>query len=243
MPAVCPGVKPRLVSAASGIDGLASLWGGGKNVVETKPQGIHERAGLVALAGKSTPAQEGPSGYHLIKKVQLNGTGGWNYLAIDSESRRLFVSQDKHVIVLDADTGDVVGDIANTPGVHGAAIAEEFGHRFTSNGIANNVTVFDLKTLMTIDQAPTGKEPDAIIYDPSSHRVFAMNGDGSSATAIDAATGKVPGGPEFAAADGRGEVFVNIENKSAVAEIDSQTLKVTNQWRLTPCKSSSGIAI
>jgi DNA-binding beta-propeller fold protein YncE len=204
--------------------------------------------GLFALAG-STPAQEGASSYHLLKKVQLSGAGGWDYLSIDSQSRRLFISQDTHVIVLNADTGDVVGDIANTPGVHGVAVAAEFGHGFTSNGKDNNVTMFDLKTLMAIDHAPTGKEPDAIIYDPASHKVFAMNGDGNSATAIDAETGKVagtvtlPGGPEFAAADGRGRVFINIESKSEVAEIDSQTLKVTNRWPLAPCKSPSGMAI
>jgi DNA-binding beta-propeller fold protein YncE len=162
--------------------------------------------GLIALAG-TTPAQPGASGYHLAKTVKLDGPGGWDYLGIDPESRRLFISHDTHVVVLDADTGDVAGDIANTPGVHGVVIAEEFGRGFTSNGEANNVTVFDLKTLQTFGQAPTGKEPDAIVYDPASHRVFTLNAEGS-ATAIDAATGKVartvslPGRPEFAAADG-----------------------------------------
>jgi len=203
--------------------------------------------GLIALAG-TTPAQQGASGYHLAKTVKLDGPGGWDYLGIDSESRRLFISHDTHVVVLNADTGDVAGDIANTPGVHGVAIAAEFGRGFTSNGKANNVTVFDLKTLQTIDQAPTGKDPDAIVYDPASHRVFTMNGEGS-ATAIDAATGKVagtvklPGRPEFAVADGHGGVFVNIESRSELAEIDSRMLKVTNQWPLAPCKSPSGMAM
>ena len=203
--------------------------------------------GLIALAG-TTPAQQGASGYHLAKTVKLDGPGGWDYLGIDSESRRLFISHDTHVVVLDADTGDVAGDIANTPGVHGVAIAAEFGRGFTSNGKANNVTVFDLKTLQTIGQAPTGKDPDAIVYDPASHRVFALNADGS-ATAIDATTGKVagtvklPGRPEFAAADGYGEVFVNIESRSELVEIDSRMLKVTNQWPLAPCKSPSGMAM
>jgi DNA-binding beta-propeller fold protein YncE len=204
--------------------------------------------GLVALAG-NPQAQEGTSGYHLIKTVKLSGTGGWDYLAIDPENRNLFVSQDTHVIVLAADTGDVVGDIANTPGVHGAAIATEFGHGFTSNGKTNSVTIFDLKTLKMIGNVPTSEDPDGIIYDPASHRVFTMNGDSHSATAIDAATGKVagtvalPGGPEFAAADGHGKVFVNIETKSELAEIDSQALRVTNHWPLAPCKSPSGLAI
>jgi hypothetical protein len=130
--------------------------------------------GLLALAG-STPAQQRASGYHLIKTVKIEGPGGCDYLGIDSQNRRLFISHATHVVVLDADTGAVTGDIADTPGVHGVAIAAEFGRGFTSNGGANNVTIFDLKTLKTIDQAPAGKDPDAIIYDPSSHRVFAMN--------------------------------------------------------------------
>jgi DNA-binding beta-propeller fold protein YncE len=132
--------------------------------------------------------------------------------------------------------------------VHGVAVAAEFGRGFTSNGEANNVTIFDLKTLKKIDQAPTGKEPDAIAYDPVSHRVFTMNAEGS-ATAIDAATGKVagtvklPGRPEFAVADGHGDLFVNIESRSELAEIDSQMLKVTSHWPLAPCKSPSGMAM
>jgi DNA-binding beta-propeller fold protein YncE len=203
--------------------------------------------GLIALAG-STLAQQGSSGYHLTKTVKVDGPGGWDYLAIDSSSRRLFISHDTHVVVLNADTGDVVGDIADTPGVHGVAIAADFGRGFTSNGEANNVTIFDLKTLKKIDQAPTGKEPDAIAYDPVSHRVFTMNAEGS-ATAIDAATGKVagtvklPGRPEFAVADGHGDLFVNIESRSELAEIDSQMLKVTGHWPLAPCKSPSGMAM
>jgi hypothetical protein len=204
--------------------------------------------GLIGLAS-GQPPEEGASGYHLIKTVKLGGTGGWDYLAIDPENRKLFVSQDTHVIVVDPDTGDVVGDIPNTPGVHGVAVAAEFGHGFTSNGDTNNVTIFDLKTLKMIDHAPTSDDPDAIIYDPASHRVFTMNGDSHSATAFDAATGKVagavalPGGPEFAAADGHGKVFANIESKSELAEIDSQALKVTNHWPLAPCKSPSGLAM
>jgi DNA-binding beta-propeller fold protein YncE len=204
--------------------------------------------GYIALAG-GQPPQEGASGYHLIKTVKLSGSGGWDYLSIDAENRKLFVSQETHIIVVHPDTGEILGEVANTPGVHGVAVAAEFGHGFTSNGDTNNVTMFDLMTLKMIDKAPTSNDPDAIIYDPASHRVFTMNGDSHSATAFDAATGKVagtvalPGGPEFATADGHGKVFVNIETKSELAEIDSQALKVTNHWPLAPCKSPSGMAI
>jgi len=204
--------------------------------------------GLITLAG-STLAQQGPSGYHLIKTVKIDGPGGWDYLAIDSESRRLFISHDTHVVVLNADTGDVAGDIAGTPGVHGVAIASDLGRGFTSNGDGNNVTIFDLKTLKPIGQVPTGKEPDAIVYDPASHRVFTMNAGSGTATAIDAAAGKVagttklPGKPEFAVADGHGSVFVNIRSKSELAELDSRMMKVTGEWPLAPCKSPSGMAM
>jgi DNA-binding beta-propeller fold protein YncE len=203
---------------------------------------------LIALAG-SALGQAGPSGYHLVKTVKLPGAGGWDYLAIDPQGRRLFVSRGAHVAVLNADTGDIVGDIADTPGVHGIALAAEFGRGFTSNGEANNVTIFDLKTLKAVGHVPTGKEPDAIVYDPASHRVFAMNADGASSTAIGAETGmvageiKLPGGPEFAVADGHGSVFVNIRRKSELVEIDSQNLKLTHEWPLAPCKSPSGLAM
>jgi DNA-binding beta-propeller fold protein YncE len=204
--------------------------------------------GLISLAG-STSAQQGPSGYHVSKTVKLVGPGGWDYLAIDSDGRKLFIARDSHVAVLNADTGDTAGDFAGTPGVHGVAIATDLGRGFTSNGRANNVTIFDLKTLKPVGQVPTGKEPDAIVYDPASRRVFAMNGGSHNATAIDAATGKVdgtvkfPGSPEFAVADGHGAVFVNIKNKSALTKIDSRSLKVTNEWSLAPCESPSGLAI
>lgn len=204
---------------------------------------------VIKLAG-ARPPQEGAVKYHLIKTVNLSPKGGdWDYLSMDPENRRLFVSQDDHEIVLNLDTDEIVGDIPKTPGVHGVAVADEFNRGFTSNGDSNNVTIFDLKTLKMIGQAPTSNDTDAIIYDPASHRVFTMNGDSHSSTVIDAATGKVagtialPGGPEFAAADGKGKVFANIETKSEVAEIDSQTLKITNLWPLAPCKSPSGMAI
>ena len=204
--------------------------------------------GLISLSGIAL-AQQKSSGYHLVKTVKIEDPGSWDYLTIDPQNRRLFISHGIHVVVLDADSGNVTGDIPDTPGVHGVAIAPDLGRGFTSNGMSNNVTIFDLKTLKKIGEAPAGKDPDAIIYDPFSHRVFAFNRVSHSATAIDGATGKVAGtipfsgNPEFAAADGHGKVFANIESKSEVAEIDSQALKVTNNWRLAPCKEPSGMAI
>jgi DNA-binding beta-propeller fold protein YncE len=191
----------------------------------------------------------GPSGYHLMKKIPLGGEGGWDIITFDSPTRRLFISRSTKVIVLDVDSGKVVGEIANTEGVHGVALAPELGRGFTSNGRANTVTIFDLKTLKTIGSVPTGTNPDVIIFDPASKRVFVMNGRSSNSTVIDAAAGTVvgtitlDGKPEFAVADGAGHVYVNIEDKSEQLQIDSQKLAVTARWPLAPCEEPSGLAM
>lgn len=187
--------------------------------------------------------------YHLLKKVILGGEGFWDYLNVDSANRHVFISRGTHVMVVDADTYAVVGDIPDTKGVHGIAIAPDLGHGFTSNGGANTVTIFDLKSFKVLGTALTGEGPDAIIYDPASRRVFTMNGHGQSATAIDGATGSVAGTiplggrPEFATADGAGHVYANLEDKSMVVAIDSNALKVLNTWPLAPGESPSGMAI
>jgi YVTN family beta-propeller protein len=189
------------------------------------------------------------SGYHLLKKVHLGGEGGWDYLAMDSAARRLYISRGTHVMVLDADTYQVVGDIPDTPGVHGIALAPEFDRGFTSDGQAAKVTIFDLKTLKTIGEAKTEEGPDGILYDPASKRVFTFNGRANSSTAIDAATGNVAGSiplggrPEFAVADGEGHVYNNLEDKSEELEIDSRSLKILHRWPLAPCESPSGLAM
>ena len=202
---------------------------------------------VLALAA-ALPRPEG-SGYHLMKKYQVGGEGFWDYLKMDSEARRLYISRGTHVMVLNADTGEVAGDIPNTDGIHGIALAPELGRGFTSNGRSSTATIFDNKTLKIIGEAKTDAGPDGIIYDAASQRVFTFNGHGNSATAIDAATGKVAGTipldgrPEFAAADGAGHVYNNLEDKSIVIQIDSKSLKVLNRWPLAPCESPSGMAI
>src|SRR6478672_8963835 len=159
---------------------------------------------LAAGAGLSAAA----TGYHVLSDIQIGGEGGWDYLTVDSAARRLYVSHATHVVVVDLDANKIVGDIPDTPGVHGIAIAPELNKGFISNGRGNNVTIFDLKTLKTIGTAATGENPDSIRYDASSGRVFAFNGRSKSATAIDAKGGTVvgtitlPGKPEFSVADG-----------------------------------------
>jgi YVTN family beta-propeller protein len=189
------------------------------------------------------------SGYHVTKKISIAGQGGWDYLTVDESARRLYVSHGTQVEVLDVDSGEIVGKIANTPGVHGIAVAPELGRGFVSNGQSSTITIFDLKTLKTISEVPVGKKPDAIIYDPATSRVFAFNGGSNSATAIQAADGKVAGtvdlggGPEFAVADGTGYVYDNLEDESLVLKINARSLKVEQRWPTAPCASPSSLAI
>jgi len=189
------------------------------------------------------------AGYHLINTYKLGGEGGWDYLAADSDSHRLFISRATHMIVIDTDSGKVLGDIPDTPGVHGIALAAELGRGFISNGREGTVSIIDLQSLKLISKVQAGENPDAILYDPSSRRVFAFNGRSHDATAIDAASGtiagtiKLEGRPEVAVSDGKGEIFVNIEDKSQIDLIDAAKLQVKSSWPLTPCEEPSGLAI
>jgi len=194
-------------------------------------------------------AADSLGGYGVSKKISIPGQGSWDYLIADESARRLYVSHGTQVEVLDLDTGALVGKIDHTPGVHGIAIAPELGRGFVSNGQSSTVTVFDLKSLKTIREVAVGKKPDAIIYDRSSSRVFAFNGDGNSVTAIDAADGNVAGtvnlggGPEFAVADGTGYVFNNLEDENQVVKIDARKLRVEQRWPTAPCQSPSSLAM
>lgn len=189
------------------------------------------------------------SSYHLVNTYKLGGEGGWDYLNLDSSSRRLYISRATHVIVMDADSGKVVGDIPDTPGVHGIALAPELGRGFISNGREGTVSIFEIQSLKLISKLKAGENPDAILYDPASKRVFAFNGRSHDATAIDAASGtvagtiKLEGKPEFAASQGDGMIYVNIEDKSQIDAIDTRKLTVTASWPLAPCEEPSGLAI
>lgn len=204
---------------------------------------------LTASQVSAAPQSTGGSGYHLIKKVKLGGTGGWDYLEVDPATHRLFISRGTHVIVVDPVQGKIVGDIPDTQGVHGIALADEFNKGFTTNGRTSDSTVFDLATFKVLGNTKTDKDSDAVIYDPFSKRVFTFNGDANTASAIDAKSGKVVstfplgGGPEFGASDGKGKVFVNLEDKSSLVRFDANTLKIENTWPLAPCESPSGLAI
>jgi DNA-binding beta-propeller fold protein YncE len=224
--------------------------------------GLMAAAGLLAAAATgatvmlgvevptATQAPGPPAGYHVVNTYQIGGEGRWDYLTVDSEARRVYISRSTHVMVMDADNGKVVGDIPDTDGVHGIALVPELNRGFVSDGRSSEVTIFDLKTLKTLGRVKlTGENPDAIVYDPASRRVFTFNARSGNSTAVDAATGTVAGTidlggrPEFAVADGRGHIYNNLEDKSEQVAIDTQTLKVTNRWSLAPCESPSGLAI
>ena len=201
-----------------------------------------------ALASVMHAAEE-QSNYKFIKNIPIGGEGGWDYLSIDAKARKLYVTHASKIVVVDLTQDKVAGEIADTPGVHGFAIAPELGRGFSSNGAESRVSVVDLKTLKTIAKVKTGENPDAILYDSTHSEVYAFNGRGKSATVINAESNNVvstvplSGKPEFAAADGLGErVFCNIEDKNEVAVIDMKTHAVTATWPLSPGEEPTGMA-
>ena len=192
-----------------------------------------------------------PSGaaYHPLKRVVLGSEGGWDLLTVDAEARRLYIPRSSHILVVDTDSCKIVGDILDTPGVHGVAVAQDLGRGFSSNGGDSSATIFDLKDLKPLGKVRTGIRPDAIIYDPASRRVFTMNAGSRDATAIDAVGGKAAGTvilggrPELAAVDGKGRLYVNLEDSSEVAVVDTRALKVVSHWSLAPGVGPTGLAL
>jgi DNA-binding beta-propeller fold protein YncE len=201
----------------------------------------------VLVAGMALAAAA--PGYKVVNTYKIGGDGGWDYLTADASARRLYISRGTHVIVLDLDSGKTVGDIADTPGVHGIALAPELRRGFTSNGREGTVSIFDLKTLATSSKVKVGDNPDAILYDSATKRVFTFNGKSQDSTAIDATNGtvlgtiKLDGKPEFSVSDGKGEIFVNIEDKSELTAIDGNKLEVKTKWPLAPCEEPTGLSI
>lgn len=203
---------------------------------------------MLLYCAAAVAAQAEDSHYHLTKTIHLDGDASWDYLSADSAARRLYVTHYDHVAVLDIDSGEVVGKIAGLEGVHGVAIDTASGRGFASNGKADNISIFDLKSLAVTGQVPAGDNPDAIIFDPFSNRVFAFNHSGGDVTVINAADGSpvgtiaVGGELEYAVADGKGSIFVNIEDKSEIVRINSQ-LQVDGRWPLAPCEEPTGLAM
>jgi DNA-binding beta-propeller fold protein YncE len=209
----------------------------------------HAVAAIATLALTFTPRHQS-SGYHVLRRYALGGAGGWDYLLLDPATRRLFVSRGTHVVVVDADSGTLQGEIPNTPGVHGVALAPDLGRGATSNGAGQAVTIFDLRSLKPLARVrTTGGNPDAIVYEPATHYVFTFNGTGQNATAIDVATAGVVGTvalggkPEAAVAPGDGQIYVNIEDKAELVTLDARSMAVTARWSLAPCEEPTGLAL
>jgi YVTN family beta-propeller protein len=203
---------------------------------------------LVLLA--TAAALAAPPTYKVVTKIKIGGGVRWDYAYLDSDNHRLYVSHGTQTEVIDTATDKLVGTIPDTKGVHGIAVANDLGKGFTSDGTDNDVTVFDLKTLKVLSKVKTGQNPDAIIYEPVTHRVFTFNGRSSDATAIDAKTGDVisasipvGGRPEFAQVDGKGHVYANIEDKNEIIELDAKNALVSKRYSIAPCDGPSGLAI
>jgi DNA-binding beta-propeller fold protein YncE len=196
------------------------------------------------------PAQDAQAGgYHLLHEYKLAGDTGWDYLNMDASSRRLYISRGTHVQVINIDNGKLEGDITDLKGVHGIALDKAANKGYISDGRDNSVVVFDLKSLKQTGKVQAGTNPDAILFDPATKRVFAFNGRSGNATVIEskdnsvAGTIDLGGKPEFGVSDGKGKVFVNLEDKSSLVEIDAKELKVLNTWPLAPGEGPSGLAI
>jgi YVTN family beta-propeller protein len=205
---------------------------------------------IAALSGSVCIADPtAPGAYHQIARYAVGGDGFWDYLTCDSLGHRLFITRGTHVMVVSTDTGKVIGDIPDTKGCHGVALAPELKRGFVSDGGDNAITIFDLASLKTLAKVTVGTRPDAILYDPATRRVFTFNAGSQDTTAVDAATGKVVGTialggkPEFAQSDGAGKVFVNIEDKSELVTFDPKGLTVLKRTALAPGEEPSGLAI
>lgn len=214
------------------------------------------RAGRVTLAiaalavGLACAATPDAGGYRILHRYHLGGEDGWDYLTLDAAAHRLYVSRSDRVMVLDTDSERMLGTIDGLSGVHGVALAPALRRGWISEGGGNAVRVFDTATLeVTATLADVGENPDAIVYDAPSARVFTFNGRSHDATAIDAASGKIvgrlalPGKPEFAVSDGRGHIYVNIEDKGHLAVLDPLRLKLLAEWPLRDCVDPTGLAL
>lgn len=193
------------------------------------------------------------NGYHLLKKYGFGAAEGstreyFDYITVDSAARRVYLSHGTEIKVIDADSGALITNISGLQQTHGVALASEFGKGFISDGAQGKAIIFDLQTFKVTGESKADKDADSIIYDPFSKRVFVMNGDPHSSTAIDAKSGSVVGtidlggGPEFAVADGKGTVYVNLEDKNELVGIDSISLKIKSRWPLAPAGTPTALA-
>ena len=194
-------------------------------------------------------ASLGAQSYRVTHTYTLGGDGGWDYVVPDPPSHRVYIARQNRVMVVDEDSGKLLGEVTGIKGAHGTAIAEATGHGFATSGDDESVLMFDLKTFKVLGRIPAAEDADAILYDGASNRVFTLNGDAHSSTVIDPRAGKlitnIPlgGKPEYGASAGDGKVYANLTDTSEVVEIDAKTATVSRRWPTAPCKQPVAMAI
>jgi DNA-binding beta-propeller fold protein YncE len=204
---------------------------------------------IAAFPGQARAQSVATPGYHVVRQIKLGGEGRWDYVTIDTATNRLFIARQTRVMVVNPVTGKVIGEIPGLDGAHGVALDYGTGHGFATAGHDGSVTMFDLKTLEVLGKSAAADDADAILYDPVSKHVFTFNGDAGSSTVIDPTSGKAIGSivlggkPEFAVTAGDGKLYVNIEDRGEIAEIDAGAQRVTRRWPLAPCTEPTGLAI
>jgi len=249
------------------LPGYPSAWKGERTFAEIRAE-VLRRANLTGFlfisaaafaagnpasssvaAGDNAAAAAGPSGYHLLKSIPIPGSTPWDYLTYQDSTHRLFITHGTHVVVVNADTGKIIGNIGGMTHNHCVAFAPELNRGFVTDGGAHKLWIFNLRTLKVISSAPTDPDSDGCVYDPVTKRVFTFNGDPHTSTVVDARTGKVVGhialggNPEFPVTDGRGHIFDNITTNSEIIEVDTHTLKIVHRWPLASGHHPTGLAI
>jgi hypothetical protein len=203
---------------------------------------------LLSLGAVAAFAQSSAA-YHATHTYTLGGDGSWDYVVPDPPNHRLFIARQNRVMVVDEDSGSLLGEVTGIQGAHGTAIAENNGHGFATSGNDQSVVMFDLKTFKVLGRIPAAEDADAIVYDSASNRVFTLNGDAHSSTVIDARAGtlitniSLGGKPEYGASAGDGKVYANLTDTSEVVEIDAKTATVARRWSTAPCKQPVAMAI
>jgi DNA-binding beta-propeller fold protein YncE len=204
---------------------------------------------MAAALGFGSAAPAAAQSYHVVERYKLGGNGGWDYLALDGATNRLFIGRDDRIMVVDPAAGKVVGEIGGLVRAHGIAFDGVTGRGFATSGGDATVVIFDLATLEVLGRTKVDEDDDAILLDPATRHVFTFNGDAHTASVLDPASGKRIGTvdlgakPEFGVADGHGKLYVNLESSSEIAEIDAAGMKVTRRWPLAPCEAPTGLAI
>ena len=207
------------------------------------------RLSLLFGAALTLAAPAVAQNYTITHTYKLGGDGGWDYLALDTASHRLFIARQDRVMVMDPENGKPIAVIPGLNRAHGIAFAYAEGHGFATSGADSTVTMFDLKTLKVLKRTKAAIDDDAVLFDPATGHIFTMNGDAKSSSVIDAKTGDLignidlGGAPEFGVSAGDGKLYINIEDASEVVEVDAAAMKVTRRWSIKPCESPSGLAI